>query len=283
MAKTVDPHKVAAILREQAAIHILPRFRQLASHEIMSKTSPTDLVTVADQEMEKALIKILPDILPGSEVLGEEGVSSGDITLDALDNTTRPIWVTDPVDGTFNFAHGKEDFCTMLALVIDGQTHMSWIYDPLTERMMIAEHGAGATINDKKLTLPPSAKPLSEMNGFVGLRYFPKPMRPHMELAQKKVRSMYTMGCAGHEYLRLAQGLGDFGIYTRVKPWDHLAGQLMMQEAGGYLTKWDGAGYTPQTRIGGILVVTDKENWQPLNDLFLARLIADYQSPPLSS
>ncbi len=277
MAKTVDPHKIADILREQAAIHILPRFRQLASHEIMSKTSPTDLVTVADQEMEKALIKILPDFLPGSIVLGEEGVSSGDIGLEALDDTTRPIWVTDPVDGTYNFAHGKEDFCTMLALIVGGQTQISWIYDPLTESMMIAERGAGAFIDDKKLDLPASTKPLSEMNGFVGLRYFPKSMRPHMEQTQKQVRSMYTMGCAGHEYLRLGQGLSDFGIYTRVKPWDHLAGQLMVQEAGGYLTKWDGTAYTPQTRMGGILVVTDKKNWQPLLVLFLAPLIADNQ------
>lgn len=277
MTKIVDPHKIADILREQAAIHIMPRFRQLASHEIMSKTSPSDLVTVADQEMEKALIKILPDILPGSEVLGEEGVSSGDITLDALDNVNRPIWVTDPVDGTYNFAHGKEDFCTMLALVIDGRTQMSWIYDPLTERMMIAERHAGAVINDRALHLQSVSKPLTDMNGFVGLRYFPKTMRPYIEAAKKSVRSMYTMGCAGHEYLRLAQGLGDFGIYTRVKPWDHLAGHLMVEEAGGYLTKWDGSDYTPQTRMGGILVVTDKNNWQPLYDAFLKKLIADYK------
>lgn len=277
MAKIVDPHKIADVLREQAAIHIMPRFRQLASHEIMSKTSPTDLVTIADQEMEKALINILPDILPGSEVLGEEGVSSGDIGLEALDNINRPIWVTDPVDGTFNFAHGKEDFCTMLALVVDGRTQMSWIYDPLTSRMMIAEQGEGAFINDKKLQLHANPKPLSDMTGFVGLRYFPKTMRPHMEEQEKGVKKMFTIGCAGHEYLRLAQGLVDFGIYTRVKPWDHLSGQLMIEEAGGYLTQWDGSDYTPQTRMGGIMVVTDKNNWQPLYDLFLERLITDYQ------
>lgn len=277
MAKTVDPHKISDVLRTQAALHILPRFRQLASHEIMSKTSPTDLVTVADQEMERALIKILPDILPGSVVLGEESVSTGDITLDVLDDTSRPIWVTDPVDGTFNFAHGREDFCTMLALVVNGQTQMSWIYDPLSTRMMIAERGSGAFINDKKLILPKTPKPLADMNGFAGLRYFPKSVRPHIEKAQKQVRSLYTMGCAGHEYLRLAQGFYDFSIYTRVKPWDHLAGQLMMQEAGGYHTKWDGAAYTPQSRTGGILVVTNQDYWKPLHNLFLTKLIEDHQ------
>lgn len=278
MAKIVDPHKVADILREQASIHILPRFRQLATHEIMSKTSPTDLVTVADQEMEKALIKILPDILPGSEVLGEEGVSSGDIGLEALDDTSRPIWVTDPVDGTFNFAHGKEDFCTMLALVVDGNLQMSWIYDPLTNRMAIAERGAGSFINDQRLKLQPNNKPIPDMTGFAGMRYFSKTMRPHMQEQGKTIKAMYTMGCAGHEYLRLIQGLADFGIYTRVKPWDHLSGHLLIEEAGGYQAQWDGTPYTPQTRTGGILVVTDKDNWQPLHDKFLKKLIADYQN-----
>lgn len=280
MAKIVDPYKVADILREQAAIHIIPRFRQLKTHEIMSKSSPTDLVTVADHEMEHALIQILPEILPGSEVLGEEGVSAGTIGLEALDNISRPIWVTDPVDGTYNFAHGKETFCTMLALVVDGRTQMSWIYDPLANRMMIAEKGAGAYIEGQKLSLPLNDNPLHEMTGFVGLRYFPKPMRPHLQEQEKKVKKMGTVGCAGHEYLRLAQGMGDFSIYTRVKPWDHLSGQLMIEESGGYLSKWDGLPYTPQTRMGGILAVADKRNWQPLHDVFLRKLIADYKAEP---
>lgn len=276
MEKPVDPHRVADILREQSDIHIMPRFRQLKTHEIMTKTSPTDLVTVADQEMERALINILPTILPGSVVLGEEGVSAGDIGLEALDDISRPIWVTDPVDGTFNFAHGKEEFCTMLALAINGRTVMSWIFDPLQNRMMIAERGAGAFINEKRLTLSQPEKPLSEMTGFVGLKYFPKSMRPHMQQQEKSIRSMGTLSCAGHEYLRLAQGLADFGIYTRVKPWDHLAGQLMVEEAGGYLTRWSGEPYLPQTRMGGILTVSDKRNWQPLHDLFLQKLIEDF-------
>lgn len=275
MTRIVDPHKIAGILREQAAIHIMPRFRQLATHEIMSKTSPTDLVTIADQEMERALIDILPQHLAGSIVLGEEGVSSGDITLAALDDTTRPIWVTDPVDGTFNFAHGREDFCTMLALVVDGQTCMTWIYDPLTDRMMIAERGAGAYLNDQKMTLPQTPSPLADLNGFLGLKYFPKAMRPHIEQQKNSVRALYTIGCAGHEYLRLGQGMADFSIYTRVKPWDHLSGQLMLTEAGGYMARWDGAPYTPQTRTGGILAVTDKNNWPTLHALFLKKLIKD--------
>lgn len=277
MTKPVDPHKIADILREQALIHILPRFRKLATHEIMSKTSPTDLVTVADQEMEKALIEILPQFLPGSIVLGEEGVSIGDITLDALDDTSRPIWVTDPVDGTSNFAHGKEDFCTMLALVINGITVMSWIYDPLTERMMIAERGAGAYLDHEKMVLPNTIEPLRNLNGFLGLKYFPKSMRPHVKDVQHQVRSLYTIGCAGHEYLRLARGLADFGIYTRIKPWDHLAGQLMLTEAGGYMACWDGTPYTPQTRSGGILAVTNQEQWQDLYALFLEKLVQDYK------
>ncbi len=277
MTKIVNPHKIADILREQAGIHILPRFRQLAIHEIMSKTSPTDLVTIADQQMEQALIQLLPQHLPGSIVLGEEGVSAGDMALEALDDISRPVWVTDPVDGTFNFAHGKEDFCTMLALVVGGQTVMAWIYDPLTDRMMIAERGAGAYLDDQKMVLQKKAHKLTDMNGFLGLKYFPKPMRPHIDAMKDHVRALYTIGCAGHEYLRLARGLADFAIYTRVKPWDHLSGQLMLTEAGGYMARWDGAPYTPQTRLGGILAVADQEYWEPLHALFLEKLVTEYK------
>lgn len=275
MAKIVDPHKIADVLREQASLHIMPRFRQLKTHEIMTKTNPTDLVTVADQDMEKALIDILPGILPGSIVLGEEGVSAGTIRLEALDDTSRSLWIADPVDGTFNFAHGKSEFCTMLALVVDGETQASWIFDPLSDRMMIAERGSGSYFDDKKLTLARSAKPLAELTGFAGLKYFPKSMQPHIAEQEAKVKKLFTIGCAGHEYLRLGQGLADFAIYTRVKPWDHLAGQLMFEEAGGYLRKWDGNPYTPQTRMGGILAVADENHWATLHQLFLEKLLAN--------
>lgn len=277
MAQSASPEIVADILREQSAIYIMPRFRQLLSHEIMSKTGPTDLVTVADQEMERALIDILPKILPGSIVLGEEGISSGDIRIEELEDVSRPVWVTDPVDGTYNFAHGTNDFCTMLALVVDGQTVQSWIYDPVTGRMMIASRGEGAFLDQRKLSVKPSRKAAHDMTGFMGIRYFPTSMRPYIEGKSHHLKSITTLGCAGHEYLRLAQDMVDFSIYTRIKPWDHLAGQLMVEEAGGYLTKWDGTPYTPQTKTGGIVAVTEKDNWQPLHDLLLRDLIEQYR------
>lgn len=276
MPSTVDPIKIADLLREQTALHILPRFRQLAAHEIMSKTSPTDLVTVADQEMERALIKILPDFLSGSIVLGEEGVSSGLISLDALKDTSRPIWVTDPVDGTYNFAHGKEEFCTMLALLIEGRTVMSWIYDPIKNRMMIAERGSGARLNDQEIVIRQPGKPLHALDGFAGLKYFRKEMRPHIEAQSAKVAKLHSLFCAGHEYLRLATGHADFSIYTKVMPWDHLAGQLMFEEAGGYLRQWDGSPYTAQTKFGGILAAADPQQWSDLRALFLDKIIEDY-------
>ncbi|QQG35411.1 MAG: inositol monophosphatase [Micavibrio aeruginosavorus] len=276
MLQIVDPDKVSEILREQTALHILPRFRQLAAHEIMSKTSPTDLVTVADQEMERALIDILPKLLPGSIVLGEEGVSSGMISLDVLQDTSRPVWVADPVDGTFNFAHGKEEFCTMLALLVCGQTVMSWIFDPLKDRIMVAVRGSGARINGIPVKIGQSHKPVGSLKGFAGLKYFRREMRPHIQEQSAKVANLYSLFCAGHEYLRLGTGEADFSIYTKVMPWDHLAGQLMFEEAGGYLRQWNGSPYTAQTRFGGILAAADRQQWDDLHALFLEKIIADY-------
>lgn len=277
MTRAVDMDKVSDILREQTAIHIMPRFRQLASHEIMTKTSPTDLVTVADKDMERALIDILPNLLPGSIVLGEEGVSAGDISLDTLTDISRPVWVTDPVDGTHNFAHGKEEFCTMLALVVDGITQASWIYDPVNSTMFTAIKGEGAYRNDERLNLKPDSRTLPTLEGFAGLKYFRKEMRPHIQAQSSQVQKLSSLFCAGHEYMRMATGQADFSIYTKVMPWDHLAGQLIYQEGGGQHAQWSGQPYTPQTKFGGILSASSPEIWDEIHKLFLEKIIADYR------
>lgn len=279
MTSPVDIEKISEILREQTAIHIMPRFRQLASHEIMTKSSPTDLVTVADHDMERALIDILPGILPGSIVLGEEGVSAGDISLSALDDISRPVWVTDPVDGTHNFAHGKEEFCTMLALVIEGVTQAAWIYDPVGNHLFVAEKGAGAYNDGQRLSLAKGNKDISSFEGFAGLKYFSKDMRPYIQEQTSQVKNMTSLFCAGHEYMRMAMGQADFSIYTRVMPWDHLAGQLIYQEAGGRHTQWSGEQYTPQTRFGGIMAAASPEYWDAIHSTFLKKIIAEYKDP----
>src|SRR4051794_36156749 len=99
-----DPEAVAALLRRAATEIILPRFRNLEKADIREK-GPGDLVTIADTETEQMLAPLLRRLSPGSVVVGEEAVSGDAAILNRL-KSVDGVWLIDPIDGTFNFAHG---------------------------------------------------------------------------------------------------------------------------------------------------------------------------------
>lgn len=258
----LKPDDISALMREASERFILPRYKSLKEHEIQSKTGPTDLVTLADIETEDFLIEALTKILPGSVVIGEEGVSNSPELLDALNLTDKPIWIVDPVDGTNNFVQGSERFGSMIALVYKGKTCMSWIYSILTDEMVVSEQGAGAFSDGLQLSIKASDMPFEEMTGFLGSRYFPKKQQAEIEEAREKFNNTENAGCAAYEYLQVAKGLKNFAIYRRLKPWDHVPGTLMVLEAGGFVRKWDGCDLEPLPDQTGILVADGQHAWE---------------------
>ncbi|MCC6597426.1 MAG: inositol monophosphatase [Alphaproteobacteria bacterium] len=266
--KDVDIQQVTALIRETARKYILPRFKMLKDHEISTKTGPRDLVTQADIEAENYFNIYLPKILPGSFVLGEEGVSGGAVGIELLQNLEDDLWVVDPVDGTYNFVHGKEEFAVMIALVSGGETRNAWIYDVPADKMTLAQTGAGAFTEGTKLTTAPQAQ-TSTMTGYISPRFFPDFYQDHLANARSRFLSCAPLGCAGHEYLRIASGAAQFSIYSRLKPWDHLPGALIVKEAGGYVAKWDGQTYTPQDYNLGLIVAANQENWEDIYRIFI--------------
>ncbi len=263
----IDPEKIAEILKETAALHIMPRFQKLEDHEISAKTSPRDLVTEADIQTEAHLERILPDLLPGSRVIGEESVSRGETTLDILQRDDEKVWIIDPVDGTFNFAHGKSEFGLMLACVINGQTEHAWVYHVVDEKMHVAERGSGAYMNGTRLRVEPQ-NDISKFVAHVNYKFFPEEIRPQIKTVMKNFAQSYSIGSAAHEYTRIATGQSDLIVYSRLKPWDHLPGALIVEEAGGYIAKWDRNPYTPKDDYAGLIVTTSRENWEQAYELF---------------
>jgi fructose-1,6-bisphosphatase/inositol monophosphatase family enzyme len=271
---TIDTDKISALIRECAAACIIPRFKTLAHEQIFTKTSPTDLVTIADREAEEYLDRALTKMFPDSIVIGEEGISAGHKTVTVLQDRKKMIWVTDPVDGTWNFVHGNPEFAVMLACVIGGETRYGWIYDVPGNRMLTVEQGAGVFIEGVRQKVA-NPKPLVDTNGFAGSKYFSKMHRPYIKAFQSEVRSMHSISCAGHEYIRVISGLYDFGIYSRSRPWDHLAGTLAVKEAGGVVRKWDGTPYTPQDDFGGIIVASNETLRMELQEKLINTLLAE--------
>ncbi|MCB9964221.1 MAG: inositol monophosphatase [Rhodospirillales bacterium] len=273
MSHRVSPYQIEQIIRELSAEHIIPRFRHLREEEIMTKSSPTDLVTAADIEMEEALIPILADQIPGSFVLGEEMVSRGAVDLDrVIASPPEYLWVVDPVDGTWNFAHGSEIFACMVALLYRGEPVMSWIYNVMKDEFAVAEKGQGASYAGHPLRTAP-AKPLESLHGYVGRYYAPKEIRKIWEEKEQHVATVGGIKCVAHSYLRIARGVVDFHIYAQTKPWDHLAGDLLVREAGGAVKRWNGSPYHISDGQKGLLIASGEEVWENIQQLFLRELL----------
>ena len=264
MAQTINPEQIAGLLRECAAEIVMPLYEQgITDEHITEKTSRYDIATTADHEVEEKLKRVLPALYKDCIVIGEETAHETPQTLDELNDDDGVIFVVDPVDGTSNFAKGKRHFAVMMSCVINGKTQFGWIYDVLGDEMTIAERGQGAYTEGRKIQSG-SPKRLENLEGFSSMRHFPeKPVnvREKIKAAKSGVAKLSTLGCAAHEYLQIANGAKDFALYTHMKPWDHLAGALILAEAGGLTRKWDGSDYTPKNRTGGLIAATNQECW----------------------
>jgi fructose-1,6-bisphosphatase/inositol monophosphatase family enzyme len=254
----VDVARVDALIREVAATEILPRFRRLAQSDIREK-QPGQLVTVADVEAERRFNATLPEFVPGSIVVGEEGVAADPSKLDALWGPA-PVWVVDPVDGTQNFSEGNPVFATMVALIRNRETMAAWIYDPIAGRMAVAERGAGAWLNSLRLSMPPPPA-VTEMLGRLGGRT--------AQRLKDKVSAAVNLRCAGHEYLRLASGEIHFSLYRRLFPWDHAPGELIVREAGGHAAYLDEQPYRAGDIQASLLLAPDRASWDALRALIM--------------
>jgi fructose-1,6-bisphosphatase/inositol monophosphatase family enzyme len=261
----LDLKKVEAVVAEVAAEAVLPRFRALAEHEVRDK-GVDDLVTIADEEAESLLERRLPDLLPGSWVLGEEMVARGEAAVSALAAEERPVWIVDPVDGTYNYAHGDPNFAMIVALCRGEETLAGWIHDPLGGETAVAESGGGAWQGDRRLEVATPPASAAEMCGTLhaGFRGHPD-LKRRVEGNRKRVQQLRSLRCAGREYMRLAAGEAHFSLFSSTKPWDHLAGALIHREAGGYSRLLDGQRYRPQDAVSvGLMLAPDAGSWTRL-------------------
>ena len=262
-----DVMALANILREASRAESLPRFRRLDASMVQTKTSAIDLVTEADVATENVIKARIAEWMPGALFVGEESVAADPALLDQLADTQFAI-VVDPIDGTANYAAGLPLYACMAAVVSGGETVAGLIYDPMGDDWVMAEKGAGAWLrrpNGEAVRLNVAeALKLADMVGMASVAYMPKESRAQVLQNTDKVRMLSNFRCAGHEYRTFASGHGQFLCYNKLMPWDHLAGVLISQEAGGYAARLDGTPYLPSHVDGGLLVAIDSDNWDLL-------------------
>lgn len=240
-----DSQRVAELMRETAAAELLPRFRKLAEGEVREKR-PGDVVTVADVASEQRLAVGLARILPGVPVVGEEAVEKDPDLVDLIGRPGERCWVVDPLDGTANFAGGRDRFAMIVCLIEDRQTVGGWILDVSNDRMAIALKGQGVTLDGRPIKGRPPGRPPQGLVGHRVRKEFEKQLAPSQ---RRRLGTLNTLNCAGREYIEILSGTYDFNLYRRTKPWDHAAGALMMSEAGGQAVRFNGAPYRPADPI----------------------------------
>jgi fructose-1,6-bisphosphatase/inositol monophosphatase family enzyme len=265
---------VGALLRETARVAVVPAFRHLGAADVYEK-APGEVVTVADRRAEELLTAGLSALLPGSVVVGEEAVAADAIVLDRLKGDA-PVWLVDPVDGTANFAAGREPFAMMVALVRAGETEAAWIYDPVGDSLAAARAGAGTAIDGVPVLQsggmrgPEQQAPL---RGAVPHRYFPRKLRERIaaRASAPGIELLPSMHCAGREYVDLVRGRQEFVMFWRTLPWDHVPGALLVREAGGVVRRLDGSPYLAEEDGHGLLAATDEPTWDAVREALLSQ------------
>jgi fructose-1,6-bisphosphatase/inositol monophosphatase family enzyme len=264
---SIDVTALADVLRRAAKAEILPRFRRLGAGDVRAKSEATDLVTEADVEAERMIRSELERLAPSALFVGEESVAADPDLLHRIGGAELAV-IVDPVDGTFNFASGIPAFGVMASVVYKGETVAGIIYDPMGDDWVMAEKGSGAFLRrpdgDAQRLAVAGAKPLEAMIGMASVGYFFGEQRQQILSNLAKVRMFACYRCAAQEYRTLAGGHVDFALYNKLMPWDHLAGTLIVQEAGGHVARFDGSAYRPTDVDGGLLVATDPDSWQVL-------------------
>ena len=248
---------VLDLMREVAAEIMLPRFRKLAAHEFAEK-SPGDFVTIVDRESEARLGEGLSRLLPEARIVGEEAVAEDDSILDRLKQGL--VWIIDPLDGTNNFTEGKPPFAIMIGLAQDGERKAGWILDPLSGRIFHALHDEGCFMNGERVTTRPTMDALPK--AAIATYFMPEERQADVRRrAAGRLEIVDIPRCAGEQYPRLILGQNDIALYERTHPWDHAAGALMLEEAGGRIARRDGSPYRLAIAGEGAIAASSRAMW----------------------
>jgi len=229
------------------------------SFAISSKEGIHNLVTEYDLKAEKAIISLLKKGAPNSRFLAEEGGSTGNGDL---------LWVIDPLDGTVNFAHHIPMFSVSIALQIKDEITSGVVYLPITKELFVAEKGKGAFLNNKPIHVS-STGTLEESMLATGFPYnlFEDPFQCVERFVDilKLGLPIRRLGSAAIDLAYTATGRLDGFFEVGLKPWDSAAGALLIQEAGGTITGWDGSSFSPHSKTP--IVATNGKIHQSLTNI----------------
>jgi myo-inositol-1(or 4)-monophosphatase len=203
--------------------------QQAGTHDlgVSAKTTPGDVVTDADREVQRRVVEALRDAFPGLGFLGEEGLDDG--------VAGAPTWVIDPIDGTHNFVRAYPGFCVSVGLVEGQESVLGVIYDSVSDDVTWAVRGGGAWCGERRLRVT-SADDVE--HALVATNLMPESAADpaHREVfwdLAGRAAGFRASGAACRDLGLIAAGRVDLFWQYGLKSWDVAAGVVIVQEAGG--------------------------------------------------
>jgi myo-inositol-1(or 4)-monophosphatase len=208
----------------------------------ISNKSEIDLVTESDLASERLIIDRIKTHYPRHSILAEE---SGITEARDDDAQSDWRWIIDPLDGTTNYAHGYPCFCVSIGLAHKGKLELGVVYDPIRDEMFAAERGQGASLNGRRIRVSPTMN----LSAALLCTGFPYDVRQRNEFARHfasfimHAQGVRRDGAAALDLAYVAAGRFDGFWEEGLKPWDVAAGALIVAEAGGRITHYDGSAF----------------------------------------
>ena len=205
---------------------------------ITHKEGINNLVTEADHESEKAIFEVIRKTYPDHYLLSEE--------KGAVKTESKYKWIIDPLDGTVNFAHGIPICCVSIGLEIEGRVQMGAVYNPFMNELFFTEKGKGAFLNGEKIAVSNQQEVMRSCLA-TGFPYvYPEagkgPADTFGALVKKGI-PVRRLGSAAIDLCWVAAGRFDGYYEYSLNPWDSAAGALIVNEAGGKVTDFEGKDY----------------------------------------
>ena len=193
-----------------------------------------DYVSEVDKMAEQAIVETLLEAYPDHAILAEEGGAQG---------KSEYVWIIDPLDGTTNFLHGLPQFAVSIALQHKGLLSQAVVFDPTRNELYSATRGGGTYLNDRRLRVSKRTRLEDALIG-TGFPYHDYSfLESYLKIFQDlvpKVAGVRRPGAASLDLAYVAAGRYDGFWEARLKPWDMAAGMLLIQEAGGLVTDFEG-------------------------------------------
>uniref|UniRef100_A0A7V3E7W6 Inositol-1-monophosphatase n=1 Tax=Ignavibacterium album TaxID=591197 RepID=A0A7V3E7W6_9BACT len=221
-------------IAKEAGEIIRNAYRTKFSIEI-KENNVKNLVTEVDKKSEQTIIEFIRKNFPSHNILAEEGGEKK--------SSSDYIWVIDPLDGTTNFAHGLPIFSVSIGVQYKEETIAGVVYDVMRDVVYSAEKGSGAFENGKKISVSSNEK-IEESLLVTGFPYNvsenPEKAFERFIVMLKTARAVRRLGSAAIDFCYVANGVFDGFWEVHLNPWDICAGKLIVEEAGGKVTDFNG-------------------------------------------